>query len=31
MNGAMATAIAMITSMLVEISCLLWKRGAKLQ
>jgi hypothetical protein len=31
MNGAMAAAIAMITSMLVEISCLLWKRGAKSQ
>ncbi len=31
MNGAMAAAIAMITSMLVEISCLLWKRVAKLQ
>jgi hypothetical protein len=27
----MAAAIAMITSMLVEISCLLWKRGAKSQ
>jgi hypothetical protein len=31
MNGAIAAAIAMITSMLVEISCLLWKRVAKLQ
>ncbi|OBQ45441.1 MAG: hypothetical protein AN484_01490 [Aphanizomenon flos-aquae WA102] len=31
MNGAMAAAIAMITSMLVEISCLLWKRVAKSQ
>jgi hypothetical protein len=31
MNGAIAAAIAMITSMLVEISCLLWKRVAKSQ
>lgn len=31
MNGAMAAAIAMITSMLVEIICLLWKRAAKSQ
>jgi progressive ankylosis protein len=29
MNGAIAAAIAMITSMLVEVSCLLWKRVAK--
>ena len=31
MNGAMAAAIAMITSMLVEVTCLLWKRAAKSQ
>jgi progressive ankylosis protein len=31
MNGATSAAIAMITSMLVEISCLLWKRVAKSQ
>ncbi|WP_016951298.1 hypothetical protein [Anabaena sp. PCC 7108] len=31
MNGAMAAAIAMITSMLVEVTCLLWKRVAKSQ
>ena len=31
MNGAMAAAMAMITSMLVEVTCLLWKRVAKSQ
>ena len=31
MNGAMAAAMAMITSMLVEVTCLLWKRAAKSQ
>lgn len=31
MNGAMSAAIAMITSMLVEVTCLLWKRAAKSQ
>ncbi|MDB9309750.1 hypothetical protein PN471_14115 [Aphanizomenon sp. CS-733/32] len=31
MNGAMAAAIAMITSMLVEVTCLLWRRAAKSQ
>ncbi|AFZ58312.1 hypothetical protein H6G54_04075 [Anabaena cylindrica FACHB-243] len=29
LNGATAAAIAMITSMLVEVTCLLWKRVAK--
>ncbi|MFM2063819.1 MAG: hypothetical protein RLZZ507_3490 [Cyanobacteriota bacterium] len=29
LNGATAAAIAMITSMIVEVSCLLWKRVAK--
>lgn len=29
MNGAIAAAIAMITSMIVEITCLLWKRVVK--
>jgi hypothetical protein len=31
MNGAISAAIAMITSMLVEVTCLLWKRAAKSQ
>jgi progressive ankylosis protein len=29
MNGAIAAAIAMITSMIVEITCLLWKKVVK--
>jgi progressive ankylosis protein len=31
MNGAISAAIAMITSMLVEVTCLFWKRAVKLQ
>lgn len=31
MNGAISAAMAMITSMLVEVSCLIWKRAAKSQ
>lgn len=29
MNGAISAAMAMITSMLVEVTCLIWKRAAK--
>lgn len=31
MNGAISAAMAMITSMLVEVTCLIWKRAAKSQ